>query len=277
MDFAQRALVAGLTLGNCRIHASGQTPAVDVRTQQLGFAVWLYENLGWMANTIHRSAPGTGQRRPTYIVRTVPHPTLDHYRQWQIGDDYPSAARTLMSTFTVRTWVAKKAGVGWSGKAQSRKTRFHAEDDTRRRWYGAVLSHLGYSPYDSGLRLELNQSDSEDLFDRIGPPVPGVEHKWLFDKQQYEEKRHEQWADREVTRTAPLSEGVLGRDPRTDKRIQTERETILYLREAAVDGDLTAAQYNDWRSHPDHATPVGMGAMQKQARWSVWKTLAGLN
>jgi hypothetical protein len=70
---------------------------------------------------------------------------------------------------------------------------------------------------------------------------------------------------------------VLGRDPRTDKRIQTERETILYLREAAVDGDLTAAQYNDWRSHPDHATPVGMGAMQKQARWSVWKTLAGLN
>ena len=274
MDFLQHSIVAGLVFGGCRIDDGSRTPALDVRTTRLTFAVWLYENLGWMANTIHRAAPGEKQTRPKYIVRTVPHPEIDRYRRWRAGESRPSAAETIHSPYSVRVWVAKTAGVGWSGVSESRVTRFHAESDGRREWYGAVLRYLGYEPYDSGRRYEIDQSESRDLFGCIGSPVPGVEHKWSFEKGDYEDRRSEQWITLELEQSQDFPEGGLGARPRSSNREYSEREKIVALREAAADGELTIKEYREW-SASNPAAPSHR-PFRDAMRWEVWKSLAGL-
>ena len=274
MDYLQHSIVAGLVFGGCRIDDGSQTPALDVRTTRLTFAVWLYENLGWMANTIHRAVPGEKQTRPKYIVRTVPHPKIDWYRRWRAGESRPPAAETIYSPYSVRVWVAKTAGVGWSGVSESRVTRFHAESDGRREWYGAVLRYLGYDPYDSGRRYELDQSESRDLFDCIGSPVPGVEHKWSFEKDDYENRRSEQWVTSQLEQDQGFSEGVLGARPRPSNRKHSERDAIVALREAATNGKLIGERYREW-SASNPAAPL-FESLRKMMRWGVWKSLAGL-
>jgi len=274
MDYMQHSIAAGLVLGGCRIDDGSRTSALDVRTTRLTFAVWLYENLGWMANTIHRAAPGEKQTRPKYIVRTVPHPEIDRYRRWRSGESRPDAPETIYSPYSVRVWVAKTAGVGWSGVSESRVTRFHAESDGRRGWYGAVLRHLGYDPYDSGRRYELNQSESRDLFASIGDSVPGVGHKWSFEKDDYEDQRSEQWIALGLEQSQDFSEGVLGAQPRPSNRGYSEREGIMALRKAAADGELSVKEYREW-SMSDSAAPSD-ASLRTAMRWAVWKSLAGL-
>lgn len=276
MDYLQHAMAAGLVLGECSVGAGDQTPVLDIRTQYPTFAVWLYENLGWLANTIHRNTPPS-HSRPEYIVRTVAHPDLDRYRRWRTGDTRPSAAETIVSPYTVRVWVAKTAGVGWSGPSHSRTTRFHAETEARHRWYGAILAHLGYEPYDSGVRFELDQSESRDLFDRSGAPVPGVGHKWLFDSDEYEYRRRSQrLLDDELGDVSPV-EGILGRDPRSTGADYTERDIFVALRDAASEGvAMSAVQYDQWRARHEGDIPAASTAKDRM-RWTVWRSVAGLD
>ena len=277
MDPLQQAVCAGLTLAGCRIDATNQTLALDARTQYLGFAVWLHEQLDWLANAIYWSAATTRQKNPTYIVRSVAHPALKQYRDWRRGDRRPNPERTLTTMLTVRAWVARTAGVGWSGESNSRTTRFYAEDETTREWYSDILRYLGYDPYDSGNCLQLNQAESRDLFEAIGPPVPGVRHKWMFEKDAYETVRREQWIEQQDMADATLREGQLGTQPIAWERKYGERETLLRLRAAAdQQGSLSAPSYQDWRSQAETETP-SIGFLQNFAPWSVWCDLAGVS
>jgi hypothetical protein len=153
-------------------------------------------------------------------------------------------------------------------------TRFHAESDGRREWYGAVLRYLGYDPYDSGRRYELDQSESRDLFGCIGSPVPGVEHKWSFERDDYEDRRSEQWVTLGLEQSQDFSEGVLGARPRSSDREYSEREGIVALREAATNRKLIREGYREWwASNP--AAPSAR-SFRAEMRWAVWKSLAGL-
>lgn len=42
----------------------------------------------------------------------------------------------------------------------------------------------------------ISSTDSRSLFENAGYPVPGVEHKWSFDRSEYDEIRREQKAER---------------------------------------------------------------------------------
>ena len=272
IDVLQEAVCAGLVLGGCKIDTNNQTPALDVRTQRLGFAVWINEHLGWLANAIHKSEPSR-QSLPMYVVRSVAHPRLEMFARWRSGDDRPGPQRTIETMLTIRAWVAKKAGVGWSGESASRRTRFYAEDEVRRAWYRENLEYLGYEPYENSARLQINQAETRSLLDSIGPPVPGQEHKWAIDKEEYEALRSEQRAWLQRMSLKEFQEQELGSRPRAWSRKYSEPEVLRFLRWHASDGELTIRQYKSISSGRDVPS---VDWLKKNSYWNTWLKLAGL-
>jgi len=276
MDRIQQAICAGLVLAKCKLDTDNQTPTLEIRTQYLGFAVWIHESLGWLSNSIYYSAPSTRQKNPTFIVRTVAHPGLRTFVHWRSGDQRPSPEQTLITRATVRAWVASAAGVGWSGTSKSRTTRFHAEESVTREWYQSILSHLGADARDTGRRLELTQADSNAVFDSIGPPVPGVRHKWAFEKPEYDEIRRTQWIDQQSIADGPFREEMLGRRPRAWKFKYRERDVLLALREAAGGDEITVSEYRNYRQTAASELPSTTW-FSDRGGMSVWFALAGIN
>jgi len=277
MDRLQRAVCAGLALGGGRLDTYNQTPALDIRTKYPGFAVWIHESLGWLSNSIQYSAPSDGprQKHPTFVVRTMAHPALREFVHWRSGDRRPPAEQTIITRLTVRAWVARAAGVGWSGPSKSRNTRFHAEDAVTRDWYRSVLSHLGYDARDTGRRLELTQAESKALFESLGPPVPGVRHKWAFEKPAYDEIRRKQWIDLMDIADGPFREGMLGRRPRAWDYKYRERDALLALLRVADGDQFVRTDYEDYRKTVEYDLP-SLNWFFHHGGLSVWAPLAGV-
>jgi hypothetical protein len=248
---------------------------MEVRTQYLKFAVWVHEQLDWVANAIHQidTEEYDENVRAIYSVRTVAHPGLAEIARWR-DDGPPPQPDWSPATLTVRAWVAKTAAIGWSGDAQSRKTKFNVDSAGRQDWYLRLLEAAGFDVNQAGTQLELNQTESRRLFDRIGLPVPGMEHKWIFDRDEYNERRGEQWMAQQQAERTEFREGDLGRRPTAWSRKYSEREALRSLRSAADGGWITTSKYTQWR--PDNGSVPSPGWFTGAGGWAIWCRLAGL-
>jgi hypothetical protein len=165
--------------------------------------------------------------------------------------------------------------VGWSGSSKSRNTRFHAEDAVTRDWYRSVLSHLGYDARDTGRRLELTQADSKALFESLGPPVPGVRHKWAFEKPAYDEIRRKQWIEQMDIADGPFREGMLGRRPRAWDYKYRERDVLVTLLDVSDGDEMKVTEYLTYRQTVDYDLP-SQSWFLSHGGMSTWFELAGV-
>jgi hypothetical protein len=231
-------------MAGVKVDTQHQAPAIDVRTQYPGFAVWLHEQLGWLANDIYQ-LPRESPRTPQYRVRTKTHPELSRFASWPpraSGDPRPA----LPGLLALRTFVARAAAV--ASQSGARTTQFHAEHPTVRDWYHAELADRGYDPVVTDRGVRLSTIASRQLFDDIGPPVPGVEHKWRFDMDAYRDQRRDQRVDQLGLALRPPHAGSFGPHPSAWDRKYSERTALMALRTADSDTDATmyVHEYKTW-------------------------------
>jgi hypothetical protein len=194
----QHELLAGLVLGGATIYTQTVNPVCQFRTQYRDFAVWVTEELGWLVRSLRRvpTPSDATTAMQSYQVRTFPHPALNRYADWLTAESVPARSTLALSDRTVRAWYAKAAFVAWSTTHNTRETGFSAKREPKRTWVGTLLRRLDLSPSYRRYSWFCSPNDSRVLLDRVGGPVPGVEHKWSFDQDEYAAIRQEQHAAR---------------------------------------------------------------------------------
>jgi hypothetical protein len=275
IDLQQRSLLAGLVLGHSKIDTQNATPALDLRTRNPSFAVWVHENLGWLANNITKTVR-TPPRDDTYIVRSHAHPALNEFVGWE--DTIPQIDRAIPTRYALRAWVARSGAAKWDHSAADspRYTEFHAEGD-RKGEIARLMRDLGFDPWVEATSVTLGQDDTHWLFDAIGPSVPGAKHKWQLDQRLYESEQRGQWIERSELQHDMPSEGVLGRYPSAWERTFSERAAIQALRSAASDGQVTRSRYEQWREGRREKVPAFKWYRYgSDVTFSDWAALAGV-
>lgn len=274
-DYLQQQVMIGLVLAGAKIDEQNETAAIDIRSRRLGYAVWLYNHLDWLSGDIYRQPRPESDRVPQYRLRTKSHPDIDELAAWLSGGSRPSVDDAGIGHLALRVWVARTAAVSF-GKDGERRTQFHAEGDAKRRWYETILRHFGFDPWVGDRKLQLNQRESDRLFHTIGPPVPGMQHKWELDQTEYSKTKRDMWIEHEQLEYSGLFEGMLGRDPSATDSKYSERDALLALRRAANGKRLTADEYQEWRKSSKGGGGPSLTWFQDRAKWSVWTGLAGV-
>lgn len=242
----QNALVRGLVLGGAVVGKQYANPYCRLVRKERALTVWAMEELGWLSGSLYRipAASSSGSETHVYALRTLTHPHLERYRAWYrdrespsdpgseteprspsgsraTSDDHPAAKSgskhriappndVALPQTTVRTWVACSAYVAWGGSHDSRETGFSARDDARAARIIGLLEELDLdlSPSRRSHSVVIGTTATRRLLDYVGrEPVPGVEHKWVLDRDQYDQIRREQLAEREWFNTDPRREG----------------------------------------------------------------------
>lgn len=281
LDYVQTSVVSGLLTAGGSASLNDRSANVELRTQYLGFAVWLFEHLDWLGGGIYVIDADEDDRktRMSYCVRSKAHPGLRTYAKRRESDDLPSSQEAIPNALALRTFVARAGSVSWVGENRTgRQTTFYAEDESNRGLYEDIFDNFGIDTTTSGFEVALSQRQSERLFDMIGPPVPGVEHKWEFDNDEYTDVRNEQYATQINVEERPKRDGVLGKMPAAWQFKYSEREVVLALRTAAADLGHSPSidEYHQWRNEQPTTLPSAHW-MSSHRGWNAWKRIADLD
>jgi hypothetical protein len=224
LSSAYSNLVAGLLLGGGRVAGNSANKHFQLTTQWRPFAVWVFNELGWLAATLVRKNPPSSDhddRRPPaqhYVVRTHAHPALTRFRAWyssptpsddesehstdEAGNEHEDnsqrgsvrnipAPKDLpagrLTPRVGRAWYAVAGRLLWGDAkyATTRQARFSARDDTRATAIMTLLKSVNLAPTRTGQEVELPPKQVTAWLDWIGEPVPGVSHKWAATSAEY--------------------------------------------------------------------------------------------
>jgi hypothetical protein len=204
MTRGQRELIAGLLLGNGHVGGNGANKHFHLSTRWRPFAVWVFQELGWLAATIvfldnsqeNRERPVPAQQ---YRVRTHAHPALTRLRSWYdesgtcrlpAPEDLPAGRLTPRAG---RAWHATAGSLGWSHPdyATTRQAYFSAEADDRADCVKTLFESAGFEPTRAGKGVQLPPTQTSAWLNWVGPPVEGVEYKWTISLDEYREAKRD--------------------------------------------------------------------------------------
>ena len=219
----------GLLLGNAEISGNSANKHLVLVTTNRTFVGWVFKELGWLAYGLVRVDPPEPTEATDrevlhrYRVRTIAHPELTSYREW---DDASGEKRIPLHldlpVRSARVWYACSGGFQWQSDTSQPSAVFSAHDDKRATRIAGLLERAEFEPTRVGKRVLLPPRETRAFLEWIGDPVPGVGHKWATERAVYDDFRREQRAEHWWLALHPERETYIEADRMQMKRGQSD-------------------------------------------------------
>jgi hypothetical protein len=189
VDEAQHALVAGLLLGDGSLEGRANAK-LRIETTQRAFAEWMYDELDWLAHGLAEQRGDGLDSDAVYRVVTLAHPDLNRYRDWYHDDVKRPPSGVRLTPRFARALHACDGTLSF-GPGDRPHVEFRAGETAYAEWLQTALADWRVPATASNGRVRILSEDVGEWLATVGPAVPGVEHKWATDRDEYERLRDE--------------------------------------------------------------------------------------
>lgn len=198
----QHDFVIGLLPGNATISGDSANKLLRLATTNRTFATWVFEELGWLADSLVRVDPpnhGSTEHAVNhcYRVRTRTHPELTTYCEWYDASGEKRVPLHLdLPARSARVWYACSGELHWQSGDDHPSAVFNALNDKRATRIAGLVERAEFEPTRTGTQVRLPPRETRAFLKWIGDPVPGVGYKWATERAIYDDLRREQRAER---------------------------------------------------------------------------------
>jgi len=194
----QSKIITGLLMGDASVVVSSKSPVLHLKMINKDFLSWVDDEFGWLSNgyTLTQTAKEAAQSNrdsgfspnakeenysDKYTLRTKTTEQLHSWRDWYSSGKKRYPDSLSLSPVTLKMWYVCDGCMESYNKRPHISISCNNESD-RVGYLYSLFNGLGVdlTPHESqrSFSIRFSQKDSQKLFNYMGKPPQGFEHKW---------------------------------------------------------------------------------------------------
>jgi hypothetical protein len=205
-QWAKDALIGMLMGDGYLCQRDKQKSYIQICMTSPSFLEWFDNQMGWLTTGVklrntaaeqaekHRKSGFNSDAieenyQDNYEIQTRSHPWFENLKNWYTDDGKQFPESLKLNPVKTKFWYISDGGLQWRDYMDVPRMRFAVRSQKDRgRYFERLFEEIGFNASMHNTQVAITTSQTQDLLDWMGEPIPGFEYKWCTTSRKKQKK-----------------------------------------------------------------------------------------